>query len=85
MFGVPVDGPADTFCDGQGVVKNASIPESALSKKDNSINCNLVRESAAAGIIRVGKEDAETNLADGLTKSHSAPKRHKIFGSTLCR
>jgi hypothetical protein len=85
MFGVPIDGPADMFCDNQGVVKNASIPESTLSKKHNSINYNLVRESAAAGIIRVGKEDTETNLADGLTKSHSAPKRYKIFGSILYR
>jgi hypothetical protein len=42
MFGVPVDGPADVFCDNQGMVKNASIPESALSKKHNSTNCNLV-------------------------------------------
>jgi hypothetical protein len=84
MFGVPVDGPADVFCDDQGVVKNASIPESTLSKKHNSINCSLVQESVAAGVVRVGKEDAETDLADGLTQSHSAPKRCKIFGSILC-
>jgi len=33
MFGVPILGPADVYCDNQGVVKNASIPESTLSKK----------------------------------------------------
>jgi hypothetical protein len=85
MLGVPVNGPADALCGDQGVVKNASTPEPTLSKKHNSTNCSLVREPAAAGAARVGKEGTETNLADGLTKSHSAPKRHKIFGSTLHR
>jgi hypothetical protein len=31
MFGVPLDGPAQVYCDNQGVVKNTSIPESVLS------------------------------------------------------
>jgi hypothetical protein len=26
MFGVPIDGPVNVFCDNCGVVKNASIP-----------------------------------------------------------
>ena len=38
MFGVPVPEPAAVLCDNQGVVKNASIPESALSKRHNAIN-----------------------------------------------
>jgi hypothetical protein len=32
MFGVPMEGPTKVLCDNQGVVKNASIPESVLSK-----------------------------------------------------
>ena len=32
MFGVPIDGPANVYCDNQGVVKNTSLPESTLSK-----------------------------------------------------
>ena len=68
MFGVPVGGPALVYCDNQGVVKNAQLPESTLSKKHNAVNYHLVREAAAAGIIRVGKEDTKTNLADPLTK-----------------
>lgn len=71
MFGVPLagpDGPANVFCDNQGVVKNASIPQSVLMKKHNSINFHAVREAAAAGILRVGKEDGSTNQADLLTK-----------------
>ena len=43
MFGIPIDGPADVFCDNQGVVKNMSLPESMLSKKHNAINYHAVR------------------------------------------
>ena len=69
MFGVPpIDGPVNVFCDNCGVVKKVSIPESPLTKKHNVINYHVVREAAAAGILRVGKEDRETNLADLLTK-----------------
>jgi len=78
MFGVPVDGPVNVFCDNRGVVKNASIPESALMKKHNSINYHSVREAAAAGILRVGKEDGQTNLADLLTEVLSGQKRWEL-------
>jgi hypothetical protein len=62
VFGVEVDGPANVFCDNHGVVKNVSIPELTLMKKHNAINYHVVREAVAAGILRVGKEDGETNL-----------------------
>jgi hypothetical protein len=75
MFGVPIDGPANVFCDNRGVVKNASIPESMLMKKHNAINYHSVREAEAAGILRVGKEDGETNISDLLTKSIRGQKR----------
>ena len=78
MFGIPIDGPANVFCDNRGVVRNASIPESTLMKKHNAINYHAVREAAAAGILRVGKEDGETNVADLLTKVLSGEKRWNI-------
>ena len=56
------------MCDNNGVVKNTSIPTSTLTKKHNAINYHIVREAAAAGILRVGKESTETNKADVLTK-----------------
>ena len=80
MFGIPIDGAADVFCDNQGVVKNTSLPESVLSKKHNAINYHAVREAVAAGIMRVAKEDGETNLADLLTKSLNLPKRKRLLG-----
>lgn len=79
MFGVPIRGPASVLCDNQGVVKNASIPESALSKRHNAINYHTVREAAAAGIIRVGKEDGDSNLADVFTKCLDRQRRYDLF------
>ena len=78
MFGVPISGPTNVFCDNRGVVKNTSIPQSVLMKKHNSINYHAVREAVAAGIIRVGKEDGTTNLADLLTKVLMGKKRWDI-------
>ena len=80
MFGIPIDGAADVFCDNQGVVKNTSLPESVLSKKHNAINYHAVREAVAAGIMRVAKEDGETNLADLLTKSLNLLKWKRLLG-----
>ena len=78
MFGINIDGPANVFCDNRGVVKNASVPESVLQKKHNAINYHVVREAVAAGIIRVGKENGETNLADLLTKVLNGERRNKL-------
>jgi hypothetical protein len=78
MFGVPIEGPANVFCDNRGVVKNVSIPESTLMKKHNVINYHAVREAVAAGILRVGKEDGETNLADLLMKVLTGKKQWNI-------
>jgi hypothetical protein len=84
MFGVEVDGPANVFCDNRGVVKNVSIPESTLMKKHNAINYHVVREAVAAGILRVGKEDGETNLADLLTKVAMGQKRWDFCYCLFC-
>jgi hypothetical protein len=83
MFGIPIDGPAHVFCDNQGVVKNASIPESVLSKKHNAVNYHAVREAAAAGIMKVTKEDGNTNIADLLTKPLTEHRRITLLRSIL--
>ncbi len=83
MFGVPIDGPAQVYCDNQGVVKNTSIPESVLSKKHNAINYHAVCEAAAAGVLQVHKEDTQTNLADLFTKVLPAERRKELIGLVL--
>ena len=78
MFGVVIEGPANVFCDNNGVVKNTSLPESTLGKKHVAINYHAVREAAAAKILRVGKEDGMTNLADLFTKVLTADRRRSL-------
>jgi hypothetical protein len=68
MMGVPIDGPCDLFCDNNSVIQNTSRPESPLKKKHNAVAYHKARESIAAGIIRIAKEDGTTNVADILTK-----------------
>ena len=68
MFGVPIEGPTNVFCDNEAVTKKAIFPEPTLKKKHNAIAYHLTREAVAAGTIRVTKEDGTTNLADVLTK-----------------
>ena len=68
MFGVPIEGPTNVFCDNEAVTKNAMYPESTLKKKHNAIAYHRTREAVAARTIRVAKEDGKTNLADLLTK-----------------
>jgi hypothetical protein len=74
MFGIPIDGATNVYCDNQGVVTNTTKPESTLKKKHNSIAYHRVREAAAAGTICIAKEAHESNIADMLTKPVSGPR-----------
>ena len=75
MFGIPIQGPANVFCDNESVFKNASFAESRLKKKHNSICFHRVRECVAGAILMPFKVGTDFNLADILTKSLSAVKR----------
>ena len=78
MFGVPLIGYANVFCDNEAVYKNCSNPESQLKKKHQQVCYHKVRNSVAAGTLVVFKESTDTNLADLLTKS-LGPERRKFF------
>ncbi len=82
-FGIPLQEPSNVLRDNNSVVKNVSIPESLLSKKHNSINYHIIRKSVAAGIIRVGKEDGKTNLANPFTKLMPYSKKYKLLSGIL--
>jgi hypothetical protein len=44
MFGIPIEGPANVFCDNKSVVTNSTVPTSTLKKKHNSIAYHRVKE-----------------------------------------
>jgi hypothetical protein len=79
MFGIPVQGPANVYCDNGGVVVNCTKPESTLKKKHNAIAYHHVCEAAAQGTIRRAKEDGRTNLADILTKIVPGPRMKALL------
>ena len=82
MFDVPFKGPKSVFCDNKSVVTNSSIPTSMINKKHNSICYHKVRESHAAGTIRVGWISGEYNKADLATKtSLSTGRRYDLSNS----
>ena len=79
MFGVPVEGPTNIFCDNEAVCSNTTRPDSTLTKKHHSIAYHRSREAVAAGTVRVSKEHTSTNLADIFTKTMAAPKREELL------
>ena len=83
MFGVPIEGPTNIFCDNEAVYKNASTPESVLSKKQHSIAYHYCREAIASGVGRLAKEDTMTNLSDLFTKTLAQVKREELLDNFM--
>jgi hypothetical protein len=72
MFGIPLQGTANVFCDNKSAVNNSTVPTSTLKKKHNSIAYHHVHEAVAASIIRIAKVHSKEDLANMLTKLLSA-------------
>jgi hypothetical protein len=83
MFGVPIDGSTDVFCDNKSVVTNVSVPSSVLNKKHNSICYHRVREAQATGTIHVGWIEGEYNKADLATKTTLSTTRQYNLTSSI--
>jgi hypothetical protein len=79
MFGVPIDGPTNVFCDNDAVCSNTKLPKSTLKKKHHSIAYHRCRKAVAAGTIRVAKEDTKSNLADLFTKLLAVIRRNELL------
>jgi hypothetical protein len=79
MFGIPLEGATNIFCDNEAVYKNTTLPESTLKKKHHSIAYHRCREAVAAGTVRVAKEGTQTNLSDLFTKLLPQPRREELL------
>ena len=69
MFGIPLEGSTNIYCDNEDVYKNTVLPESTLKKKHHSISNHRYQEETAAGTIRVSKQGTEKNLVYLFTKT----------------
>ena len=79
MFGVPLEGPTNMFCDNEAFFKNASIPDSTLKKKHTLICYHRCREAVASRTVRVAKEGTLMNLSDLFTKPMPQANREAIL------
>ena len=71
------------YSNNHGVVKNISVSELTHNKKHNSINYHVICEVVASGILRVGKEDTATIMADPLTKILPYSHKQELLGKIL--
>ena len=55
MFGAPIEGAANIYCDNEAVYKNCSIPELPYRKKYHSITYHRNLEAVAAGTCQIAK------------------------------
>ena len=79
MFGVPVEGATNVFCDNEAVYQNTTMPESTLKKKHHSIAYHRCREAVAACTVRVAKEGTQTNLSNLFTKLLPQARREELL------
>ena len=75
--------PSTVWVDNESVVKNTSVPESTLKKKQIAICYHLVRKAAAPGIIKIYHIRSEDNKADLLTKNLGGNKLKDAAQSIL--
>ena len=83
MFGVPIDGPCNVFCDNEAVTKSSMNPDTTLKKKHISISFHQAREAVAAGIMLVFYEGTKTNHSDLFTKVLNNVDRKRLM-SYIC-
>ena len=79
MFGIPIEGPTNIYCDNEAVYKNTVMPESTLKKKHHAIAYHRCREAVAAGTVRVAKQGTDKNLADLFTKILTSSRRNFLL------
>lgn len=79
MFGVPLLGPCQVFCDNEPVTNASMSADASLKRKHISISYHQAREAVAAGIMLVFYEKSSTNHSDLFTKSLSKHKRRDLM------
>ncbi len=81
MMRIPLTGPSYIFADNKSQVTNATMPESTLEKKCNSICYHAVQESVAMGESLFTHIKSEDNLSDLMTKVTHGAKCHRLVGN----
>jgi hypothetical protein len=83
MFGIPLDGPLNTFCDNSSVVTNYIHLASTIKKKHNSMAYHKVREAIASSVIRVCWVHSSKKIADMLMKPLPGRALHALCNKAM--
>ena len=84
MMGMPCEGPSCVCGDNQSVLCNATVPDSTLKKKSQSITYHLIREGVAQDEWRTTCANTLLNEVDVLTNALPR-KKHKGFVRVILR
>ena len=79
MFGVPMYGYANVFCDNETVYNNTTTPESVLKKKHDSIAYHRCMEEVDDNTIRVSNQGTVNNLSNLFTKIITSERRRFLL------
>ena len=66
------------YCDNEAIYENIVHPDSIIKNKHHCVEYHMHREAGASWMIRVVKEETQTNIADLFTKPLSAPWREDL-------
>ena len=79
MMGIPIAGPVHIYGDNKSVLYNATLPESTLKNKSQSIAYHFVREGSAKDEWRTTHVNTTKNHTDLLTKVLPSGEKRKNF------
>ena len=79
MFGVPLDGASNVFCDNEAVYKNTFMLDSTLRKKKHYLAYHKCWEAVADKKIRVAKQGTLKKLAELFTRVLTADLRRFLL------
>ena len=82
-LGVPIHQKTFMFGDNEAVVKNSTVPHSALSKRHNALAYHRVREGIAAKILGFYWIDGKENPADIVSKHWGYQQVYKLLRPIL--
>ena len=77
MFGMPINGPTNTYCDNGSVCTNKTLPESTLIKKHHIIVYHIIREELAVFTVIFSKGHTSNNMSEVFTKTTELPRREE--------
>ena len=80
MFGVPLDGPCNVFCDNEPVTNASMSANATLKCKHISISYHQAREAVAAGVMLVFYKQSSTNHSGLFTKSLTKANCRELMG-----